>query len=79
MDANHTGWNSLFVVEKGRGFRLLWNSNGIFQPYAAPYPAIPGANFSKMLVGDLQNDRFEDVVVLGDKGSHLFKFGITGW
>src|SRR5438045_6593623 len=31
-----------------------------------------------MLVGDLQNDRFDDVVVLGDKGSHLFKFGTNG-
>jgi hypothetical protein len=31
-----------------------------------------------MLVGDLQNDRFDDVVVLGDKGSHLFKFETNG-
>src|SRR5207249_5257713 len=84
IDANHTGWNSLFVVEKGpvpgaaRTFRMLWNTNGTFHPYDAPYPAIPGANYSKMLVGDLQNDRFDDIVVLGDKGSHLFKFGTNG-
>src|SRR6266513_1955084 len=84
IDANHTGWNSLFVVEKGtvpgagRTFRLLWNTNGTFHPYGAPYPAIPGATYSKMLVGDLQNDRFDDIVVLGDKGSHLFKFGTNG-
>jgi len=31
-----------------------------------------------MLVGDLENDRFEDIIVLGDKGSHLFKFGTNG-
>ncbi len=31
-----------------------------------------------MLVGDLQNDRFDDRVVLGDKGRHLFKFGTNG-
>ena len=78
IDANHTGWNSLFAVEKGQGFRLLWNTNGTFQPSGAPYPAIPGANYSKMLVGDLQNDRFDDIVVLGDKGSHLFKFATNG-
>ena len=78
IDPNHTGWNSLFVVENGQGFRLLWNTNGIFHPYDAPYPAIPGANYSKMLVGDLQNDRFDDIVVLGDKGSHLFKFATNG-
>ena len=78
IDANHNGWNSLFVIEKGQGFRLLWNSNGTFHPYAAPYPALPAANYSKMLVGDLQNDRFDDIVVLGDKGSHLFKFATNG-
>jgi Tfp pilus assembly protein PilF len=78
IDANHTGWNSLFVVEKGQGFRLLWNTNGTFRPSGAPYPAIPGAKYSRMLVGDLQNDRFEDVVVLGDKGSHLFQLGTNG-
>jgi len=84
MDVNHTGWNSLFVIEKGpvpgagRTFQLLWNTNGNFHRRGAPHPAIPGANYSRMLVGDLQNDRFEDVVVLGDKGSHLFKFGTNG-
>ena len=84
IDPNHTGWNSLFVVEKGpppgagRTFRLLWNTNGAFRPYAASYPSIQGASYSKMLAGDLQNDRFEDVVVLGDKGSHLFKFATNG-
>src|SRR5438552_610019 len=84
IDANHTGWNSLFVVEKGpvpgagRTFRMLWNSNGTFHPYGAPYPAIPTANYSKVLVGDLQNDRLDDIVVLGEKGSHLFKFGTNG-
>ncbi|MBI4657656.1 MAG: VCBS repeat-containing protein [Verrucomicrobia bacterium] len=78
IDANHTGWNSLFVVENGLGFRLLWNTNGTFHPYGATHPAIPSANYSKMLVGDLQNDRFDDIVVLGDKGSHLFKFATNG-
>src|SRR2546430_1034123 len=84
IDLNHTGWNSLVVVEKGpvpgagRTFRLLRNTNGTFHPYGAPYPTLPAANYSKMLVGDLQNDRFDDIVVLGDKGSHLFKFGTNG-
>ncbi len=78
IDVNRTGWNSLFVLEKGQGFRLLWNSNGVFRPSGGSYPAIPGAHYTKMLVGDLQNDRFDDVVVLGDQGSHLFKFETNG-
>jgi hypothetical protein len=78
INGNHKGWTSLFVAEKGQGFRVLWNTNGIFHPSETTYPAIPGANYSRMLVGDLQNDRFDDVVVLGDKGSHLFKFATNG-
>ena len=78
INGNHKGWTSLFVVEKGQGFRLLWNTNGVFHPTDTTYPAIPGASYSKMLVGDLQNDRFDDIVVLGEKGSHLFKLGTNG-
>src|SRR5213075_1735079 len=78
IDVNHTGSNNLFVLEKARGFRLLWNSNGTFRPDNTSYPAIPAAKYFKMVVGDLQNDRFDDVVVFGDKGSHLFKFGTNG-
>ncbi len=78
INPNHKGWNELFVTEKGRGFRLLENSDGTFHPNAISYRAIPGVTYSMMLVGDLQNDRFDDIVVLGDKGSHLFKFGTDG-
>ncbi len=78
LDVNHTGWQSLFVTEDRQGFRLLLNTNGTFIPAGPLYPAIPGASYTRMLVGDLQNDRFEDVVVLGDKGSHVFKFQTNG-
>ena len=79
LDPNHTGTNCLFVLEPGQGFRLLWNSNAVFQSDAEPYPAIPDAKFTRMLVGDLQNDRFEDVVVLSDKGAQIFKFATNGF
>ena len=78
IDVNRTGWNSLFLVEQGIGFRLLWNSNGTFHPYGPSYPVPSTEDSSKILVGDLQNDRFEDIVVLGSKGSHLFKMGTNG-
>lgn len=78
IDPNHDGWNSLFVTERGQGFRLLWNSNGVFRASAkVGSVASPGA-FSKVLVGDLQNDRFEDVVVLGAQGSQVFRFETNG-
>jgi Flp pilus assembly protein TadD len=78
LDPNHTGANSLFVLEPGQGFRLLWNSNAVFHPEFEPYPANLEAKYTRMLVGDLQNDRYEDVVVLGDKGAHIFKFATNG-
>lgn len=77
IDANRNGWNSLFVLEKG-SFRLLWNSNGVLRPHGATFPVVAGAKYSKTLVGDLTNDRLDDIVVLGDKGSHVFTFATNG-
>ncbi len=78
LDIDHRGKNDLFVLETGAGFRLLVQSNGTFQPISEALPAIPGAKYARILVGDLQNDRFEDVIALGDKGSHVFKFATNG-
>src|SRR5205085_7340734 len=33
LDLRHDGWNSLFLLEANQNFRLLVNSNGIFQPH----------------------------------------------
>ncbi len=80
IDVNQDGHQSLFVVESN-GFRLLLNTNGIFVPFGEPLAAIAGAKYRRALVGDMNNDHYEDVVMLGDKGSHVFKFatnaGIT--
>ncbi|NLH75280.1 MAG: tetratricopeptide repeat protein [Verrucomicrobia bacterium] len=78
IDLNHNGWNSLFAFEKNSGFRMLWNDNGKFNPRGQTYPAKPGAHYTRMLVGDLDNDRVEDIVVLGSDGSHLFRFDTNG-
>ena len=72
IDANRNGWNSVFAMEQGR-FRLLWNSNGTFRPHGESYAGADGAKYSQVLVGDLQNDRFDDIIVLGDKGSLVFQ------
>jgi len=73
IDVNHDGRNSLFVRE-GDGFRLwINNGGGRFEPVPNILPGSPEANYRRSLVGDLQNDRYEDIVVLGEKASHVFK------
>ena len=79
LDPARTGWNSLFVLDPDAGFRLLWNTNGTFSPAAEVYPHKPDAKYTKMLVGDLQNDRSEDVIVLGNQGAHVFRFTTNGF
>src|SRR6266850_854562 len=77
LDYDHDGRNSLFVMEQS-GFQLLNNSNGHFAPLGA---AIPGANttaYRQCLVGDLNNDRYEDVIILGEQASRVFRFGPNG-
>src|SRR5690606_25248202 len=43
LDPNHTGWNSLFVLDPQEGFRLLWNSNGVFTADSQAHPVIDQA------------------------------------
>jgi Tfp pilus assembly protein PilF len=78
LDINRRGANDLLVLQEGAGFRVLWNSNGTFQAHGEPIPARPGARYSRCLVGDLNNDRYEDAVVLGDQGIHLLRFATNG-
>src|SRR5262245_4763438 len=78
IDFNHDGKNNLLVREGETGFRLLQNNNGTFAPQGELLPAVPGAKYRRCLVGDLQNDRVEDIIVLGDKASHIFKCTTNG-
>src|SRR5258708_21305426 len=77
LDYNHDGRNSLFVMEQN-GFQLLNNSNAHFAPLGAPLPGTNNAGYRQCLVGDLNNDHFEDVIVLGERASHVFRFGTNG-
>ena len=77
IDLAHDGRNSLFV-RSGDGFRLLLNRGDTFAAQEQSLPAIAGATYRQVLVGDLQNDQVDDVVVLGDQGSHVFKFSTNG-
>lgn len=57
---------------------MLSNTNGAFHRFGPSHPAIPGAEYHRALSGDLQNDRFDDIVVLGKQGSHVFRFQTNG-
>ena len=63
---------------EGNGFRLLNNTNGRFAPLGELFSATNGGTYRRCLVGDLNNDRFEDVVVIGEQASHAFRFATNG-
>ena len=78
LDFNHDGRNSLFVREGDKGFRVLSNHNGRFEPLPDLLPGQAGAMYGHALVGDVNNDRVEDVIVLGEQTSHAFRFATNG-
>ena len=78
LDYNHDDRNSLVVAEGTNGFRVLSNTQGTFKPLADLLPANPAGQFRQMLIGDLNNDRYEDVLVLGETASHLYRFATNG-
>jgi Flp pilus assembly protein TadD len=78
LDINHRGANDLFVGEGDGNFRLLLSTNGTFVPRGDPIAGKAGAKYTRCLVGDVNNDRYEDVVVLSDQGIKLFKFATNG-
>lgn len=77
LDYNHDGRNSLFVRE-GTHFRVLNNEGGTFAPRGEGFPAATNATFTRCLVGDLNNDRYEDVLVLSEQGVQAFRFATNG-
>ena len=78
IDVERSGGTGLFLTETGVGFRLLKNVDGTLirhgQPLVSPSASVP----SQILVGDLQNDRHEDILVLGRAGSQLFTMAEMG-
>ena len=78
IDFNHNGNNGLFVRTSTNTFRTLINTNGVFTPFGMEFQALTNANYSRCLVGDLNNDRFDDVLMISDKGSHAYRFATNG-
>lgn len=75
LDFNHDGKPSLIAIQSN-SFRVLFNSNGVFN---VSETALPGdRKYFRCLIGDLNNDKIDDAIFLGDKGSHVLKFATNG-
>jgi len=78
LDYARDGRCSLFAREKTGGFILLDNHGGHFAALGRPLPTPAEMAYREALVGDLDNDGVEDVVVLGEQDSRVFKFNAQG-
>lgn len=74
MDFNRDDHNGLFVAEGTNAFRTLANQGGKFAALGEPLPLKADARFAQAIAGDLNNDRYEDLVVLGETASQAFRF-----
>ena len=74
IDYDHDGRPSIFAREMSGGFLLLDDRGGHFSPLGRPLRVPAGAGYRVALTGDLDNDGFDDVVVLGEQDSRVFKF-----
>ena len=78
LDYAGDGRVSLFALDPQKGFTLLENQGGHFSPLGASVAAKPDGGYRDALVGDIDNDGFPDVVVLGETDSRVFKFYAQG-
>jgi len=77
LDINRRGANDLFLAGAD-GVRVFLNSNGVFSPMAEPLAVAGATNVAQMLVGDLQNDRYEDTLVVTPEGLSVLRFATNG-
>ena len=78
IDYDHDGRPSIFAQETSGGFLLLDDRGGHFSALGRPLRVPAGAGYRVALTGDLDNDGFDDVVVLGEQDSRVFKFYAHG-
>jgi tetratricopeptide (TPR) repeat protein len=78
IDYDHDGRPSIFAQEASGGFLLLDDRGGHFSALGRPLRVPAGAGYRVALAGDLDNDGFDDVVVLGEQDSRVFKFYAHG-
>ncbi len=78
IDVNRRGFNDLVAFDAAGSLRLLWNTNGTFGAVAPPL-ALPSVGSPRgIAVGDINNDRYEDLVVGGDRGTAVVRLATNG-
>lgn len=77
MDINRRGANDL-LVSGPKGVQLLWNSNGVFRPRVDPVSIPSAVGTAEILIGDLQNDRYDDAVLISTNGLTVLRFATNG-
>lgn len=78
VDLTRDARNSIVVCEQGTGVQTLGNHDGKLEPVGPALPGLADATFARCLVGDLNNDGLEDVIMLSDRGAKVYKLGSDG-
>jgi Tfp pilus assembly protein PilF len=73
IDHARDGRASLFAQARAGGFSLLDNRDGRLAPLGRPVRVPATSGYRTALAGDLDNDGLDDVVVLGEQDSRVFK------
>ena len=77
IDPEHKFAHGLIAFDDA-GIRVLQNTAGKFALIGEPIAILPDAKYADCLVGDLNNDGFEDALLLSDKGAQVLLFGKDG-
>ena len=81
LDLESDGALDLFVRDREEGFRLLVRRDGEYVGEGLPVPAAEDQNYSRCLVGNLQQDarlRQDNIVLLGEGGTRVFRVATGG-
>ena len=77
IDTEHKFAHGLIAFDDS-GIRVAQNTGGKFAPVGEPIAALPDAKYADCLVGDLNNDGYEDALLLSDKGAQVLLFSKDG-
>lgn len=82
IDIEHDGSHETVAFSKTAegesGLQILsWNGKR-FQPSSELIPVSSSGEYRTILVGDLQNDRVEDIIAIGEQSTHVYQMSTNG-